>query len=166
MMNLGAVYEKKHNLKKAEELYKEALALAEAASGPSHPDLVFPLSALGVLYTEAGRYADAETEYRRALAILDADASTFATRIARILHGLAVTYSRAGRTQDRDIVFEQSAAIARQHMDEHPDMVGIIEDYAATLKKAGKTRAAEDLWTEARRARLRSSLVISAHSPF
>jgi hypothetical protein len=97
---------------------------------------------------------------------LETDKTVFATRIAKILQRLAVTYVRAGRRGDAEAVLEQAAGIARRHIAEDRDMVFIIEDYSASLKKAGKTSEAEELQAEARRARLKAGLVINGHNPF
>ena len=50
-------------------LAQRALALAEKALGPDHPDVATALSRLAYAYTKLGRYADAEPLYRRSLAI-------------------------------------------------------------------------------------------------
>ena len=166
LSNLAAVYHVKGHIDKAEDFYTRALKVTEAATGPSHPELTFTLSSLGVLYSETGRYTQAEIQYRRALAILETDKTAFETRIAKILQRLAVTYLRAGRRSDAEVILEQAAGIARRHIAEDRDMVTIIEDYSASLKAAGKASEAEELRAEARRARLKVSLVINGHNPF
>jgi tetratricopeptide (TPR) repeat protein len=166
LSNLASVYQARGQFGKAEDFYMRAVKVTETAIGPSHPDLTFTLSALGVLYSDTGRYTEAETQFRRALAILEPDKSTFETRVAKLLHRLAVTYIKAGRKEDVQDVLEEAAGIARRHINENRDMVVIVEDYSSMLKNAGKAREAEELRAEARRARLKESLVINAHSPF
>jgi tetratricopeptide (TPR) repeat protein len=166
LSNLASVYQAKGQFEKSEDFYMRAVKVTEAAIGPSHPDLTFTLSALGTLYSDTGRYAEAETQFRRALAILEPDKSTFEIRIAKILHRLAVIYIKAGRKDQAAVALEQAAGIARRHINENRDMVVIVEDYSATLKSAGKRSEAEELRAEARRARLKESLVVNAHSPF
>ena len=58
----------------------------------------------------------------------------------------------------------KATIIARQNLEPHPDMVQIIEDYSAMLKTQGKPKEAEELRAEARRVRVRSSLVINTHN--
>jgi tetratricopeptide (TPR) repeat protein len=166
LSNLASVYSVRGHVDKAEDSYRRALEITEAAIGRSHPDLTFTLSSLGVLYSDSGRYTEAEIQYKRALAILEADKTAFSTRIAKILQRLAVTYLRAGRRSDAEVILEQAAGIARRHIAEDRDMVTIIEDYSASLKAVGKASEAEELRAEARRARLKESLVVNGHNPF
>jgi tetratricopeptide (TPR) repeat protein len=164
--NLGVMEQAKGNLKRAEDLLTEALKQIEAESGTTHPNLVFTLSALGGVYTDSGRYADAESQYRRALQILEPFQPELETRYARILNYLSVSYGKAGRKSESDALLAQAAVIARRNLSDHLDMIRIIEMYSATLKSRGKAKEAEELRVEARRARLSSSLVITAHRPF
>ena len=53
----------------AEPLHKRALAIAETALGPEHPDVAASLNNLAALYHDQGRYAEAEPLLKRALAI-------------------------------------------------------------------------------------------------
>jgi hypothetical protein len=45
-------------------------------------------------------------------------------------------------------------------------LVEILEDYSASLKRQGRTKEAEELRVEAKRARVKAGLVINALSPF
>ena len=163
--NLGAAKHARHQFQEAEQLFRQALQLREADAGPMHPDLVYTLCALGVLYTEWGRYREAEDQYRRALKILESDSGTFEPRIARILDSLSWTYLRAGRPAESEGVLAEAATLARRNLSRHGDMAGILDHYSAALKKQGRTQEAEELMTEARRARVSAGL-INAHKPF
>ena len=50
-------------------LYRRALAIAEKALGPDHPDVAQSLNNLAELYHDQANYAEAEPLHRRALAI-------------------------------------------------------------------------------------------------
>jgi tetratricopeptide (TPR) repeat protein len=164
--NLGAIYHARHEFEKAEEYFKKALNRTEDQVGVAHPDLTFSLSLLAMLYTQTGRYADAEEQYQRALRILDVNEPVFETRIARLLDGLSKSYAAAGRKTDAEAMLSRAAGIARRNVDAHPDMAMIMDAYAATLKKGGKVKEAEELRVEAKRARIAAGLVVSAHTPF
>ena len=141
-----------------------ALALTEARVGLNHPDLIFTLSALGVLYTGTGRYDDAVAQFQRALKIVEPQAEDFDTRIARLLHGMATAHRKAGRLNEAADELAKATVIARRNLEPHPDMVQIIEDYSSMLKSQGKPKEAEELRAEARRTRVKSSLVINTHN--
>jgi len=166
LVNLGVVYIAKRKFQEAEDVLKQALKDVEAEVGPQHPDLIFVLTALGVLYTDSGRYAEAEGEYLRALHILELRKPDTDTRIARILHRLSITYAKAGRKGEADVTLEKAAAIARQNLIQHPDIVTIVEHYSSNLRSEGRKKEADELRTEAKRARISAGLVIKAHNPF
>jgi tetratricopeptide (TPR) repeat protein len=136
-----------------------ALTYVETRMGTSHPELIYTVSSLGGLYTTTGRYADAEAQYQRALSILEPSQSDFDTRIARLLHSLARMYAKAGRKPEADATLARAAVIARRNLSQHIDMASIIDDYAALLKNQGKSKDAEELRAEARRARTAADLV-------
>ncbi|MBI2150304.1 MAG: hypothetical protein HYU27_06830 [Acidobacteria bacterium] len=75
-------------------------------------------------------------------------------------------YKKAGRKADADTALPEAAVIARLRVIQHPDMAIILEDYAVSLKSAGKAKEAEELRVEAKRARASAGLVIHAHNPF
>jgi tetratricopeptide (TPR) repeat protein len=160
--NLGNVYQEKHQYAEAEDFLNRALRLIENEVGPSHPDLTFTLASLGILYTTTARYEEAENQYQRALRILEQDKSNLETRIARVLHGLSVTYAKAGRQSEADKTLAQAADIARRNLAGHADMADIVDQYSASLRNQGKSKEAEELRVEARRARMINGLVIAA----
>ena len=72
LSNLGMLDERMGNLKEAESLDKQALAIQEKVLGPEHPDLAsLSLNDLAAVYTRMGRYADAEPLFLRSLDIDD-----------------------------------------------------------------------------------------------
>jgi len=164
--NLGAIYHTRHEFEKAEEYFKRSLKLTEDQVGMVHPDLTFSLSLLAILYTQTGQYAKAEEQYQRALGMLDVNQPIFETRIARLLDGLSKSYAAAGRTIEADATLSRAAGIARRNVNKHPDMAMIMDAYAATLKKGGKVKEAEELQGEAKRARMATALVVNSHVPF
>jgi len=163
--NLGAIYYRKRDFKRAEQYFLQGLKVSESQVGTAHPDLIFSLSSLATLYATIGDYAKAEQQYRRGLAILEPSASVFETRIARILQGLSRIYRLAGRKTEAESTLVRATSIARRNVSEHPDMANIMDDYASSLRDAGKLGEAEALRVEARRARVAAGLVVNAHHP-
>jgi tetratricopeptide (TPR) repeat protein len=164
--NLGNVYQAEHKYGEAESLLKQALKYVEDELGASHPELIFTLSSLGSLYTATARYTYAEQQYQRALAILGPGGSDFDTRIARLLHALGLMYAKAGRKEEADAALAHATEIARRNLSQHADMVAIIDDYATVLKKQGKSKQAEELRAEIKRARTAADLVTSVPPTF
>ena len=67
--NLAELYRVQGRFDEAAPLYERALAVAEAALGPDHPDVALTLNGLAELHRAHGDYEAAEPEYARALAI-------------------------------------------------------------------------------------------------
>ena len=118
------------------------------------------------MLAESGRYAEAEDQYLQALKILEPAKSDFGSRIARILYALSTTYVKVGRRTEAEALLAEAAVLARQHLGQHPDMAKIVEDYSTLLSNSGKTKEANELRGEAKRARVSNGLVINAHNPF
>jgi tetratricopeptide (TPR) repeat protein len=87
--------EAKGDYAEAEPLYRRALAIAEKAQGPEHPDTGISLSNLAVLLEAKGDYAGAEPYYRRVLAI--AEKAGDREEAARLLQNNAVMIRNAGK---------------------------------------------------------------------
>jgi hypothetical protein len=73
---------------------------------------------------------------------------------------------KAGRKTESVAALAQAAEIARANLDKEPVMAKIVEDYSAMLRKQGKTKEAEELRLQAKRARIATDLVIRANSAF
>ena len=84
----------------------------------------------------------------------------------RILYALSTTYVKVGRRTEAEALLAEAAVLARQHLGQHPDMAKIVEDYSTLLSNSGKTKEANELRGEAKRARVSNGLVINAHNPF
>ncbi len=67
--NLAVLHRAQGRYAEAEPLYKRALAIAEQALGPAHPNVATSLNNLVGLYDAQGKYTDAEPLYQRSLAI-------------------------------------------------------------------------------------------------
>ena len=163
--NLGVIYYEKHDFSRAEQSLLQGLHIGETQSGAAHPDLIFSLASLGMLYNATGDYATSEQYYGRAISILRPYGKMFETRMARLLFALGRTLYTAGRTSEGEAALLEATTIARRNVSEHSDMAAIMEEYAGRLKRSGKLKEAEELRVEAKRARIRTSLVINAHHP-
>ena len=71
LTGLGERYIEQHALADAEAAFRGALAIVEAALGPTDPQLADSMTALGDVRSERGDFAGAEILYRRALAVVE-----------------------------------------------------------------------------------------------
>jgi len=71
LTGLGERYIEQHALADAEAAFRGALAIVEAALGPTDPRLADSMTALADVRSERRDFAGAETLYRRALAVVE-----------------------------------------------------------------------------------------------
>lgn len=163
--NLGAIYFKKRDYLHAEALLTQSLNLTEMRYGPSHSALTYTLSTLGDLYVDLRRYADAEQQYKKAIAILEQNGLDFDVRLARALKELSDTYIIANKMAEAERTLQRAIPIARRSLTTHPDMAAILEAYSKLLGAVGKSKEAQQLYSEAQRARLTMTLTFRAYNP-
>ena len=72
MSNLAAVYAARGDLKAAERMYRQSLAMEEKVIGPDHPDTALTALNLGVLLSREGRLTEAAVLCERALRSFEA----------------------------------------------------------------------------------------------
>ena len=68
--NLGDVYRKKGDFRKAEGIYFKAIATLEAALGPEHVEVAEALNSMGLVLKKRADYEGARAHYERAIAIV------------------------------------------------------------------------------------------------
>lgn len=68
--NLGDVYRKKGDFRKAEGIYFSAIAKLEAALGPDHVEVAEALNSMGLVLKKRADYDGARAHYERAIAIV------------------------------------------------------------------------------------------------
>jgi tetratricopeptide (TPR) repeat protein len=74
LFNLGVVTEALGQDDEAKPLYERALSIWEKVGGPTHPDVVAPLTKLGQLHARTGEYASAIEQLERAVVVQSAEA--------------------------------------------------------------------------------------------
>ena len=123
---------------------RRALAAAEEAGGPHHPNLGIGHSNLGSYFEATGRVSDALDEYGRALAIQEAiagDNPELATTLAN--QGLA--YARLGRDEEAVTLLRRAIALSDRMTASSPHLALYHLALAGVLERLGR-------WAEARAA--------------
>jgi tetratricopeptide (TPR) repeat protein len=160
--NLGNVYVAQKKFMQARELLNRVLEMKEASFGPMHPNLVFTLIALGNVEIEMKEYSSAEDRLQRALGILKAQKENADPSMARVLFALSTCYSKSGQKRQADAALAAAAELARAALKQNPDMRPIVESYAVVLRGQGRTKEAEELQREAKRADAVRGMVLTA----
>ena len=134
----------------AEPLYKRALAIAEKALGPDHPDVASCLNNLAILYKAQGRYAEAEPLYKRALAIREKALGPDHPSLAQSLNNLALLYDAQGRYVEAEPLYKRALAIWEKALGpDHPDVASCLNNLALLYDAQGRYAEAEPLYNRA-----------------
>ena len=108
---LGERYIEQHALADAEAAFRGALAIEEAALGPTDPQLADSITALGDVRSERRDFAGAEILYRRALAVVETAYGAEDPRIAGLLGNLAGLYRKWERWDDAAALYLRLAGV-------------------------------------------------------
>jgi ankyrin repeat protein/tetratricopeptide (TPR) repeat protein len=128
----------------AEPLFQRALAIREEVMNPENESLARTLSNLALVYAAQGKFAKAEPLFQRALAITKKKKRSLRNpTLAQTLNNLALLYAAQGKYAEAEPLF-QRALVMREGVlgTEHPDVATSLEDYAAMLRKTGRTSEA------------------------
>jgi tetratricopeptide (TPR) repeat protein len=90
---------------------QRALAVSEAARGPSHPDVAAPCVSLGQVLTDLGRAGEALPLLRRALAIQERSLGAQHPSLAAALLGLGEAQRRLGHPAEALAPLERALAL-------------------------------------------------------
>jgi tetratricopeptide (TPR) repeat protein len=164
--NLARVYQSAGELGKAEQTYKQALALAEIRLGPSHPNLAALLTNLGTLCIDLKRYKEAEDHFQSGLRILDqSGGASDDYRVMEALHGLGKTYMMENDMVRAEPVLRRAADIGRRNQDHAiliPEFLRILDDYSTVLRDQWNPVDADRLIAEAKRIRAAAAFTVRA----
>ena len=140
---LGERYIEEHALADAEAAFRGALAIAEAALGPTDPQLSGSMTALADVRSERQDFAGAEILYRRALAVVETAYGAEDPRIAGPLGNLAGLYLRWERWDDAAALYLRLAGVFER-------LLGANDFHVAmTLKRVADAHAARGRYAEA-----------------
>jgi len=132
--------------REAENIYKEAIKVAEDTFGSDHPNVATSLNNLGELYISKGNYSEIEPLYERALAILEKALGPDHPDVAISSKNLAELYYNQGRYTEAVPLYKDSLKILKEVLGpDHPEVAILLEDIAALYKKIGKQDEAEQL---------------------
>jgi tetratricopeptide (TPR) repeat protein len=161
--NLAQVHRYRHRSDKAEELYREALAVAETAVGSEHPDLIVLLDNFGSFLVDQKRYGEAEDQLRRSLGIQEQVRPVIAGRMIHTLHELGRIYLSIGDRQKAEAPLARAVDVAMSNHVSTREAVDILEAYALLLDGAGKRQQAEEIHSKAIRTRAALSFTVRVH---
>jgi tetratricopeptide (TPR) repeat protein len=144
--NLGRVLAEQAQLKEAEQLYREAIGVAEQRLGPAHPDVAVGLSNLGKLMIARRKFSEAQPLLRRAGQI---DLDNFGPdhpRIGYDLSNQALAAVGRKRYADADELYRKSLAILEKALPpNHPEIGKVAASLAKVYHAQGRLDESEAL---------------------
>lgn len=147
--NLGNLYLEQDRFQDAEPLYHRSLEISEEVLGAEHPQVGLILDNLAQLYAKLGRYEEAETTYQRALQIREKALGPEAHEVGINLLNLANLYRDQRLYKKAEPLYRRSLVIFKKVLDpDHPDLYGLIEDFAAFHRSIGREAEAKALEAE------------------
>jgi len=156
LTNLGSLYQRRRQYKKAEAAYKRSLEVTETRLGNSHSSLSVILGKLGWLYIATRRYKEAEAHFQRSLAILEKAELSDERLTMQTLQGLAMTYINEHDETRAEPLLARAAEIARRRVvqpAETAEVIEVLETYSKVLYDLRKPVEAQRVQEEARRIR-------------
>lgn len=121
------------------ERYRRALALAEAQSGPDHPQVAQVLANLALQYADMGEPDKARGLLERALAIQEKTFGAETNDVAATLQDLAFAAAQAERFDDAVGYMRRAVAIrAKVYGPEAPPTATTLANYGAALRQTGR----------------------------
>jgi tetratricopeptide (TPR) repeat protein len=98
------------------------------------------LSNLAVLYDIQGRFDEAVENYRRVIGIWQSTLGPMHPRVADSLQNLASVYCELEKYAEAEPLFKRAIEIRSEYQDRNPhDLAVLLETYAETLRKLGRT---------------------------
>ncbi|MFI0486801.1 FxSxx-COOH system tetratricopeptide repeat protein, partial [Actinomadura sp. 9N215] len=130
----------------AQRLLTTAVAIAEAAYGPDHPNVAASLGNLAATYRDLGQPGEAKPLEERALAIAEAAYGPDHPDVATRLGNLAAIYSDLGQPGEAKPLEERALAIAEAaYGPDHPDVATRLGNLASTYRDLGQPDQAKPL---------------------
>ncbi|NQT34678.1 tetratricopeptide repeat protein [bacterium] len=160
--NLGVFYQDWDMSVRAESLYHRSLELSEEVSGKDHAGLMPILNNLAGLYKQTDRPEKAEELYKRSLRIYSRNRMRAYFKKVDILFNLAAVCEDMSKYKEAIKHYRYALRLIDTGTGMHPNLLVLLDKYAALLKKAGRINEAIPL--ETRAEKLRENLLKSERS--
>jgi tetratricopeptide (TPR) repeat protein len=134
--NLGVVYLKQGDYKKAEQMLQTSLVLQQQVLGPTSPDFAEGVANLALLYYQQQRYADAAPLYNRAMEILKKVPPDQQNKeqLSRVTNNLATCYSHEKKFDEARQLFNETIALDEARLGkDNPEVALTLNNIAYTF---------------------------------
>ncbi len=147
---IGEVYGNLGDSRKAEEMFRAALAMRTKLFGSEHPEVATSLDNLAVVLMYQDKFAEAETLHRQALSMRRKLLGSNDTTVAESLTGLGTVLWHQGKLSEAEATHRQALALRRKILgDKHPDLAVSLNNLGVVLTAERKLAEAEVILREA-----------------
>jgi tetratricopeptide (TPR) repeat protein len=147
------------DLKRAEELLREAIAAKERALGRDHPDVAISLTNLAALLGEDGDPAGAIETATRAIDILSRAGNVDPSRFASARCPIAMSLIALGRYSEAQAIFSSELARVRQQDPDNPHVASLLQGLGAVRLAMNQPAAAVPLLEDALHLRMAREVI-------
>ena len=150
--NLGSVYRKIGDFKKAGLLYEEAIDIQRKISKGEERDtaLAANLGNLAALYKAQGDYGKAKSLYEEALKINEKVFGDDNPQTARSINNLGTVFEYLGEHADAESYYLKALGIREKHLlENHPEIASSFNNLAVLYEKTSKHRDVEPFYLRA-----------------
>jgi tetratricopeptide (TPR) repeat protein len=135
---------------RAEEQFRQAIAVIDAGPLAENSSLVGPLTNLSQILADRGELAEAEALLERALKVLHANRIGDPTRVARSEMNLAGVLRRQGRLDEAEALYRGVVAAYEARLGaDHPDTAEALANLGLVLRELGRRDEAETSYRRA-----------------
>ena len=136
---LAGVHQQRHDYAKADEVLVRALAIAEEAFGPEHPQVAWVSARLAIIRGEQGMHVEALALFERTLAIQEHALGSTHPDLAQTLGGIGSTHFMHERYDRAIPAFERALAIREAAVGpEHPSISELLNVLASCYSPTGQ----------------------------
>ena len=127
--------EAKGDYAQAEPLYRRALAIAEKAQGPEHPDTVTKVQNLGVMLRDAGKLNEAEELLSRALTIGEKIHEAKPIEFTPMLSAMGQLRLLQKRFEEAESLLERCLKILKAELDADNPRIKLVMERLGNARK-------------------------------
>ncbi len=154
LYSLGVILSVQGHYQKAEDTFRQALAIAEEAFGPDHPAMTNPLNGLGHTMYRQEKYIEARKLMGHVLAIMKKEFGPDHPSVARGLNNLGLVLNSMGAFTPAQEHFEQALSIWERSLGaQHPRVANALNNLGESLLLQKQYAKAETLFRRALRIR-------------
>ncbi len=140
---LGSLYDEQADHEQAREHQEKAIAIAEAALGPRHPQVSTSVNNLGIIFRALGESATARVHFRRALELRESAYGPDHPAVAAVLANLVNAETDLGNFDEAMRVLSRTLEIReRSFGPDHLEVASTLLNIARVTYERGDYRAA------------------------